>query len=252
MIMDFEGKTAVITGASSGIGHAIALDLLRRRTTVHLLGRTLDPLPEIDAVAAENGAGVHRHRLDLGDEDQIVRRIHDLTTSLSSLDFLIHSAGTIRLGKTEDMSPDDFDLQFRVNVRAPFLLTRGLLPLSKAARGQIVFINSSAAHHSTPNIAPYAASKAALRALADCMREEVKHDGIRVISIYPGRTASRMQEAVHRWESKEYEPEALLQPSDVSAAVMTALAAPLTAETTDIHIRPFQTPRPAAPDDRHG
>ena len=74
--------------------------------------------------------------------------------------------------------------------------------------------------------------------MADALRAELNPDGVRVLSVFPGRTASRMQEAVHRGEGRPYRPEALLQPADVAEAVLAALRLPPTAETTDLHIRP--------------
>ena len=91
-------------------------------------------------------------------------------------------------------------------------------------------------------VGQYAAMKHALRALADTLREEVNRDGVRVLSVFLGRTATPMQAAVHRVESRVYEPEPLLQPADVAAVVISALSLPRTAEVTDIHIRPLRKP----------
>jgi NADP-dependent 3-hydroxy acid dehydrogenase YdfG len=86
----------------------------------------------------------------------------------------------------------------------------------------------------------YAASKHALRALADGLRDEVNKKGVRVITVFPGRTATPMQEAVHRYEGRPYDAERFLQPEDVAAAAVNALALPRTAEVTDLHIRPMR------------
>jgi NADP-dependent 3-hydroxy acid dehydrogenase YdfG len=104
----------------------------------------------------------------------------------------------------------------------------------------VVFINSSAGPAPRAGIAAYAASKAALKALAESLRAEVNPGGVRVLSVFPGRTATAMQEEVHRLEGKAYEPERLLQPADVAAAVVNALCLPRTAEVTDINVRPMQ------------
>jgi NADP-dependent 3-hydroxy acid dehydrogenase YdfG len=85
----------------------------------------------------------------------------------------------------------------------------------------------------------YAASKHALRAVADGLRDEVHARGVRVISVFPGRTATPMQEEVQRYEGNDYDPERFLQPDDVAAAVLNALALPRTAEITDLHVRPM-------------
>ena len=88
-------------------------------------------------------------------------------------------------------------------------------------------------------MAQYAATKHALRALADALREEVNERGVRVLSVFLGRTASRMQQAVHQHEKRPYNPGRLLQPSDVASMVLAALRLPRTAEVTDLHIRPM-------------
>jgi NADP-dependent 3-hydroxy acid dehydrogenase YdfG len=108
----------------------------------------------------------------------------------------------------------------------------------------VVFVNSSAGFHpARAGWAAYSASKHALRALADGLRDEVNRQGVRVITIFPGRTATAMQEEVHRYEGRDYDPERFLQPRDVAAAVLSSLALPRTAEVTDLHIRPMQGAR---------
>jgi len=133
------------------------------------------------------------------------------------------------------------DLQYSTNVRAPYLLTQRLLPLLITSRGQIVFINSSVGLAANrPNIGQYAATKHALKALAESLREEVNPKGVRVLSAYLGRTATPMQEALFRAEGNTYHPETLLQPEDVASMIVHALMLPSTAEVTDINIRPMR------------
>jgi NADP-dependent 3-hydroxy acid dehydrogenase YdfG len=138
---------------------------------------------------------------------------------------------------------EDLDVQYSVNVRAPYMLTQHLLPLLTAAQGQIVFVNSTVGLMAKrPEVGQYGATKHALRAVADSLREEVNANGIRVLSVYLGRTATPLQETIHRLEGREYHPEALLQPDDVAAVVLQALFLPPTAEVTDISIRPMRKP----------
>ena len=89
----------------------------------------------------------------------------------------------------------------------------------------------------------YAATKHGLRALADSLRDEVNHDGIRVLSVYLGRVAGPLQEEIHALEGKAYRPGELIQPEDVAGIVVHALALPSTAELTELDIRPQQRPR---------
>ena len=132
-------------------------------------------------------------------------------------------------------------MQFSVNTRAPFLLTKLLLPAIKKRKGQIVFVNSSIAQQKArANLSIYAGSKYALRAMADSLREENNASGVRVLSVYPGRTATAMQEDIFKFENREYRKSDLLQPEDVAQSVLDALALPRTAEITDIFIRPLK------------
>jgi NADP-dependent 3-hydroxy acid dehydrogenase YdfG len=109
----------------------------------------------------------------------------------------------------------------------------------KARQGQVVFINSSSALTAKPTTAQYDSTKHALKAIADSLRGEVNKHGVRVLSVYLGRTASDMQARVHQMEGKPYRPELLLQPEDVASVVINALSLPRTAEVTDISMRPM-------------
>jgi NAD(P)-dependent dehydrogenase (short-subunit alcohol dehydrogenase family) len=151
---------------------------------------------------------------------------------------LVHCAARHLTASVDDTAPADLDAVLRLNLRAPIELTRLALPLLRAGRGDIVFMNSSAARSAPASNAAYAVSKAGLRAFADSLRAEVNRDGIRVLSVVPGRTATDMQAAIFDTEGKAYRPELLLQPDDVAAAVVAALDLPRTAESTELHIRP--------------
>ena len=109
----------------------------------------------------------------------------------------------------------------------------------KPRKGQIVFINSSAGLRASGNLGQYAATKFALKAIADSLREEVNGEGVRVLSVYPGRTATPMQSAVHKLEGREYHPELLMQSADAAAVVVNALSLPGSAEVTEIFVRPM-------------
>ena len=142
-------------------------------------------------------------------------------------------------GPIEHASLAALDGQYQTNVRAPYVLTQTLLPMLKARRGQVVFINSSSGIVAKPMSAQYDSTKHALKAIADSLRGEVNPDGVRVLSVYLGRTASEMQERIHQAEGRPYRPELLLQPQDVASVIVNALSLPRTAEVTDIHIRPM-------------
>jgi len=110
----------------------------------------------------------------------------------------------------------------------------------RAHQGSVVFINSSAGINTRANISQYSATKHALKAVADSFRAEVNPDGIRVLTVYPGRTASPQQAAIHKAEGKTYSPQLLMQPADVARIIVDALKVNRTAEVTDISIRPMR------------
>jgi short-subunit dehydrogenase len=154
----------------------------------------------------------------------------------------VHSAGAYYAGTVEDTPVQELDRLYRVNLRAPYLLTRSLLSSLRQSRGQIVFINSSAGIKGAAGLSQYASSKFGLHGLSDSLRQEVNADGVRVLSVFPGRTASKMQEEVHRIEQRAFVPGNLLQPRDIAEIVVKSLELPATAEVTDIHVRPFRKP----------
>jgi NADP-dependent 3-hydroxy acid dehydrogenase YdfG len=234
-MISLKGQTAVVTGASSGIGQAIALELAKAGVVLCLIGRDRVRLEPVALSAQELGAEAVLQVLDLSD-DAPVRGFAEALTG--GLDILVHSAGVVVLAPLAEAELHDFDHQYRVNLRAPFLLTQVLLPAIKSAKGQIVFINSGAGLRANAGWGHYAATKHGLKALADSLREEVSLDGVRVLSVYPGRTASPMQEAVHRTEGRAYQPERLVQPVDVAEQVVAALRLPRRAGVTDLSIRP--------------
>jgi NADP-dependent 3-hydroxy acid dehydrogenase YdfG len=180
------------------------------------------------------------HPADLTLDLEITRLTDRVDRELGRLDFLVHSAGVIAFGTHETAPTGNFDLQYQANVRAPYVLTKAFLPLLKSSRGQIVFIASTAALHVRAGLGQYAATQHAFRALADTLREEVNEAGIRVLSVYPGRTATQRQAKIFADEGRVYRPELLLQPEDIAPIVTAALRLPRTAEVTDIRIRPMK------------
>jgi len=235
------GRTAVVTGASSGIGKAIALALARQGASIYLVGRNAGALEDA-ATAIQHVSTATPFQLDLTEEqniDQLVTHIQ----KTGKLEILVHGAGTISQGTMEEARVDDLDRQYAINVRVPYVLSQRLLPYLIAGRGQIVFINSSVGLSAKrPDIAQYAATKHALRAIADSLREEVNSKGVRVLTVYLGRTATPMQRALYSQEGRVYHPETLLQPEDVAAIVVQLLMLPVTAEVTEIAIRSANKP----------
>ncbi|MFL5749094.1 MAG: SDR family NAD(P)-dependent oxidoreductase [Chloroflexota bacterium] len=233
---------ALVAGGSEGIGRAIALALGARKHEVWIVARRPGPLAVVVDEVRSRGGRAEGRSLDLTDDEQRAALVAEVAAEVGGLDILVHADGTIARGDVADAPIADFDRQYRANVRAPYAITQALLPSLVRAKGQVVFVNSSAGLAPSANAAQYGATMHALRALASVVRDEVNAAGVRVTSVYPGRTATPRQALIHEWEGKEYRPERLLQPEDVAAIVVAALDLPRTAEVTDITIRGMAKP----------
>ena len=203
------------------------------------IGRNSNALAETVA-AARRFSSATAFPMDLTVEENFQTLLRHLEEKAGQLDILIHSAGVIHQGLMEHARIEDLDRQYATNVRAPYLVSQCLLSFLARAHGQIVFINSSVGLAvKRPEVGQYAATKHALKAIADSLREEVNPKGIRVLTLYLGRTATPMQQALFQQDGREYHPETLLQPEDVASVVVHALMLPRTAEVTEISIRPM-------------
>ncbi len=230
---------AVITGASSGIGRATAIAIAKTKGSLFLVGRDVRRLEETVALARAQSPSISLFRCDLAQDAQMENLAEHVGRSFSGVNVLIHCAAIHSTGSFEELTSGQLDALYRLNVRAPYALTRSLLHNLKFSRGQIVFLNSSQGLNASVNCGAYAATKHALKALADSLRLEVNDAGIRVLSVFPGRTATPLTAHLYATESRHYQPELLLQPDDIAAVIVHALQLPRTAEITDVHMRPL-------------
>ena len=231
------GATALVTGAGGGIGGAVARALTGGGAMVWLVGRDGGALERTARACAPSAVRIRP--TDLTDDVGTNELAQELAGEVGALDVLVHCAGVIGHGSIEGTPVEELDRQYRANVRAFYGLTQRLLPLLRKGPGQVVVVNSSVVSASRAGVAQFAATQHALRAITDTFRHEVNAEGIRVLSVFPGRTATSRQEGLYEREGKEYRPELLLQPEDLATMVVAALMLPRTAEVTDIHIRPM-------------
>ncbi|MGW4027764.1 SDR family oxidoreductase [Streptomyces sp. NPDC004838] len=225
--------THLITGSGSGIGAAVTLRLHQRGDDLVLLARDAGRAKEL---AAEY-PGARTLVADLADPDRISWAFSHQPMP-DRIDSLLHIAGVIDLGPVAELRPTTWHQQLNANLIAPAELTRLLLPQLRAARGHVVFVNSGAGLAAHADWSAYAASKHGLKALADSLRQEEHGNGVRVTSVYPGRTASPMQAKVHSQEGKEYDPDRWIEPDSVATAILTAIDLPRDAEINDLTLRP--------------
>ncbi len=182
-------RTALVTGASSGIGRATALLLARSGFTV--LAGVRRP-SDGESVQTEAHGELEPLLLDVTDAGQIeaaVERIRELTAG-SGLTALVNNAGVAHSGPLEFIDLDDFRAQLEVNLIGQLAVTQAMLPMLRASGGRIVNITSVGGLVATPFMAPYSASKFALEAVSDCLRSELRPWGVEVIAIEPGSVAT--------------------------------------------------------------
>jgi NADP-dependent 3-hydroxy acid dehydrogenase YdfG len=234
-----ENQVAVVTGDSSGIGKAIALGLAAQGARLCLVGRKLETLQSVAAAAKGKASQHHCYRADLAVDREVDELVSSIMRDIRCVDILVHGAGVIEAGPIESATADQLDGHYKTNLRAPYVLTQGLLAALKSRPGQVVFLNSTAGLTARANVSQYAASKHALKAVADSLREEINPAGVRVLSLFLGRTASPMQAVVHAAEGKAYHPELLMQPQDVASVAIHALTLPRSVEVTEITMRPL-------------
>ncbi|WP_445516324.1 SDR family oxidoreductase [Streptomyces sp. NEAU-174] len=225
--------THLITGAGSGIGAAVTERLAERGDELWLLARDAGRAKEL----AERFPGVRTVVGDLSDPDRLSWALGHQTLP-DRLDSLLHIAGVVDLGEVGELTPKAWNRQLAANLVAPAELTRLLLPQLRLAQGHVVFVNSGAGLRANAQWAAYAASKHGLKALADALRWEESGNGVRVTTVYPGRTATPMQVKVHQQEGKEYDAERWIAPETVATTILTALDLPPDAEITDLQVRP--------------
>jgi NADP-dependent 3-hydroxy acid dehydrogenase YdfG len=232
---ELRGRSALVTGASSGIGRGIARALAAEGMRVVLVGR--DP-GRLAAAAAECRAAGAAEARDVVADLSTDEGVAAAAGAADALDVLVHSAGYYARGAVSETPAAELDRHYAANLRGPYELTRLLLPALKRDGGDIVFINSTQGLAASPGVSHFAATQHAFKALADALRAEVNDDGIRVLTIFCGRTATPRQEGIYAKEGRAYAPEKLMQPEDVAALVLAALKLPRSAEVTSLSMRP--------------
>ncbi|MEP6761754.1 MAG: SDR family NAD(P)-dependent oxidoreductase [Sporichthyaceae bacterium] len=233
----FEGRTALVTGASQGIGRAVALSLAGEGAAVHLVARSS---PRLAAAARDGGALCRPLVADLTSEASIRGAVEQLLDSGEVVDLLVHCGGQYARGTVQESPSEDLDVQYQLSVRAPYLLTQMLLPGLRSQPSDIVFMGSTV--RPAARLGAYAAAQTAQAALARALRDEMSDGDVRVLTVFPGRTATPRQAQIFRLEGRadEYRPERLLQPEDVAAITLDALCLPRRAEVTEVWLRPAE------------
>ena len=186
-----EGAAALVTGATSGLGRATALQLADAGVHVALLGRTEAALQHVaDSVADQGGQAVCL-AVDLADTAALPGVVDDVVAQLGALDIVVNAAGTDVPGAAEELTLEDWDRVLAVNLTAPFQLSRAAMPhLRRRGGGLVVNVSSVAGRRGWANASAYCATKFALTGLTQALAAEGREHGIRVCVLYPGAMAT--------------------------------------------------------------
>lgn len=221
-------KTAIVTGASKGIGLAAAERLLRLGYRVYGISRT-----EPEARPGEEFIPVC---CDLLDTDRLVRVVEEITAGEPSVDLLVNNAGFGVFGPHETLSVPDLQRMIRTNLEAPVILTRLLLRELRKSRGQIINISSVTARKVSTHGCAYAATKAGLSHFSESLFEEVRKSGIRITTLQPDITRT------HFYDSLDFtyadDPETSILAEQVADAVEYILSAGENLSVQEITLRP--------------
>ena len=226
-----EGKAALITGASSGLGRATAISLAEAGANVALAARSVEDLESTREQASKPGGLTLALPLDLSREGDAIRAVGQTVEAFGRLDVLVNAAGTDAPGPVEELDVEGWDRTLSVNLRAPFLLSKAAFPrMREAGGGTIVNVSSVAGKKGWANAAAYCASKFGLTGFTEALADEGKEHGIRVIVLYPGAMATNWGafSPEERRESgpKEAPPAQVLAPERVADFIAWFVASP--------------------------
>ncbi len=226
------GKNAVVTGGSKGIGRAIAHALASEGAHVVVTARTEGDLAATVEDFKKEGLSATGIPCDVSEESEVQSLVDSTISSSGKIDILVNNAGIGFFKPVADMTVEEFDAMWGVNMRGVFLATHAVLPhMLKAEAGHIVNISSLAGKNSFKGGAGYCATKWALRGFAGSLMLEVRDHNIRVVTIFPGSVNTAFSTGGKHRKN-------ITQPEDVAEAVLFAVTAPQRSMFSEIDVRP--------------
>jgi 3-oxoacyl-[acyl-carrier protein] reductase len=234
--MPIDGAVCVVTGATEGIGRAIAFALARRGGRLAVCARTGVKVEQLVAKLKKAGVDAAGGACDVSDENDVRTYTDFVRRELGPVDVLVNNAGLGYMRDVAEMGTAEFDETMAVNVRGVFLMTRAVLPdMMRRGSGHIVNVASLAGRNPVPGGAAYAASKHAVLGFSKSLMLEVRKHGIRVMAVCPGSVVTPFFD---KSGMGLQHPDRKLQPEDVADVVVAALELPDRANASEIDIRP--------------
>lgn len=219
-MQSLKGKKAIITGAGRGVGKAIAIALSKEGVEVGLIARTNTNITEIANVINNTGGVAFPEVADVSNYDDVTSAIQRLQQQLNKVDILINNAGVASMGSTVDMSVEDWEHIFRVNVFGVYYVTKAILPsMIQNNGGDIITIASSAGLRANANAGAYSASKFAVVGFMESLMGEVRKHNVRVSTLMPSTIATDMAAGLGIVKDGER----IMQPEDMAEFVVHQL-----------------------------
>ena len=226
-------KIALVTGASSGIGAAISRKLCENGYHCILAARSADKLEQLSESLGHDGYDCSVFIADVSDESS-VNALYKSAVKIGHVSLVINNAGLGIFSKIEESTVDDWDLQINVNLRGSLLVSRKFIPAMQSKKsGTLVFINSVAGNFGYPYSAAYVASKFGLRGLSESLRNELRKDKIKVISVHPGAIDTAFWDDINGGFPREE----MLTPEMIADSVVHAVESPGASVIEDLTIR---------------
>lgn len=220
--MDLKDRSVLLTGAGTGIGRSLALQLAEHTTRLTLVGRRSQPLEEVAALVRERGSDAHVLAADVTAPGAAAAVVAGAQERFGGIDVLVNNAGNVRAGRLEAIEEEEVLAQIALNLTAPVLLTRAALPALRASgSGLVVNVSSGIALIGMPFYATYAATKAGIAHFGEALRRELYGEGVHVLNVFPGATSTPMMESSKAGPEHGFSYET---PDEVAAATLAGIA----------------------------
>ncbi|MFN2480322.1 MAG: SDR family oxidoreductase [Pyrinomonadaceae bacterium] len=238
--MEINGKSAVVTGSTKGIGRAIAEALVREGMNVCVSARDVDEIKRaVDELGDAGDARVTGAVCDVRDYESVRALFAHAVAEFGGVDVLVNNAGVGKFGRVDETSPEDFRAVLETNLFGVFYCCREAIPLmKKRGGGYIINISSLAGANPHPEMAAYNASKFALNGFSEALMQEVRQDGIKVSYVMPGSVNTAFGGDTPD-ESKGWQ----LQPSDIARVVIDLLRHDERSLPSRVEVRPSRPPK---------